>query len=357
MTLTRRALAAAALAMTATPVLAKGPRPIVIAHRGASGERPEHTPMAYRLAIAQGADFIEPDLVITKDGHLVVRHENEIGGTTDVAARPEFAARKTRKVIDGQPLEGWFTEDFTLAELKTLRCRERLPQLRPGNARYDGQEPIQTFEEVVALAREEGGRAGRLIGLYPEMKHPRHFASVGLPFEARMAAALKTAGLDSRDAPVFVQCFEVGPLKTIRGLTKARLVQLIDSEGAPADLADQPYAGMVTASGLKAIAAYADGVGPDKGYVVPTDGEILLAPTSLVADAHAVGLVVHPWTVRAENYFLPRSLQRGPSFQADRARMSGDVEAMLTALYKAGVDGLFSDFPGLAVGVRGELFP
>ena len=357
MTLTRRAFAATALAMTATPVLAARSRPIVIAHRGASGERPEHTPMAYRLAIAQGADFIEPDLVVTKDGHLVARHENEIGGTTDIAARPEFAARKTSKIIDGQSITGWFTEDFTLAELKTLRCRERLPQLRPGNTRYDGQEAIPTFEEVVALAREEGARVGRTIGLYPEMKHPRHFASVGLPIEERMVAALKAAGLDSREAPVFVQCFEVGPLKAIRRLTRARLVQLIDSEGAPADLPGQTYAGMVTAGGLKAIAAYADGVGPDKSYVVPTDGEALLPATRLVADAHAAGLLVHPWTVRAENHFLPGSLQRGPAFQADRARMTGDVEAMLTALYRAGVDGLFSDFPGIAAGGRGELFP
>ncbi|MDP1631421.1 MAG: glycerophosphodiester phosphodiesterase [Caulobacter sp.] len=348
MTLTRRTLTVASLAMAASPAFARKTRPIVIGHRGASGERPEHTPMAYRLAIEQGADFIEPDLVITRDGHLVARHENEIGGTTDVGSRPEFAARKTTKVIDGSPVTGWFTEDFTLAEVKTLRCRERLPQLRPGNTKFDGQETIPTFEEVVAIAR-----AGK-VGVYPEMKHPTHFASVGLPFEDRMAAALKAAGLDSRDAPVFVQCFEVGALKTIRAKTAARLIQLIDSEGAPADTPGLTYADMTSAEGLRAVAAYADGVGPDKSLVVPTDGLSLLAPTALVADAHAVGLQVHPWTVRAENYFLPTTLQRGLAIRPDRPRLHGDVAAMFRALYEAGVDGLFSDFPSLAVEARRE---
>jgi glycerophosphoryl diester phosphodiesterase len=347
MTLTRRSLAAASLAMAASPAFARPhrPRPIVIGHRGASGERPEHTPMAYRLAIAQGADFIEPDLCITKDGHLVARHENEIGGTTDIGARPEFAARKTTKVIDGQSITGWFTEDFTLAEIKTLRARERLPQLRPANTAFDGQEAIPTFAEVVAIAKAAG------VGVYPEMKHPRHFASVGLPFEQRMADALKAEGLNAKSAKVFVQCFEVGPLKTIRALTKAPLVQLIDSEGSPADLPDLKYVDMVTADGLKAIAAYADGVGPDKSMIVPTDGQILLPPTALVANAHKAGLKVHPWTVRAENYFLPATLQKGPQ-GPERPRLHGDVDAMFKALYAAGVDGLFSDFPGLAVESR-----
>ncbi|MBI5940020.1 MAG: glycerophosphodiester phosphodiesterase, partial [Caulobacterales bacterium] len=293
MSLSRRTLTAASLALAASPAFAKPhrPRPIVIGHRGASGERPEHTPMAYRLAIEQGADFIEPDLCITKDGHLVARHENEIGGTTDVGARAEFAGRKITKVIDGQSITGWFTEDFTLAEIKTLRARERLPQLRPANTSWDGQETIPTFDEVVAIARAAG------VGVYPEMKHPTHFASVGFDFPGLMAAALNANKLNSRRAPVFVQCFEVKPLKAIRSLTKARLVQLIDSEGSPADLPGLKYADMVTAEGLKAIAAYADGVGPDKSLVVPTDGKILQPATDLVTNAHAAGLQVHPWTV------------------------------------------------------------
>lgn len=344
MTLTRRAFAASAAALAATPALARSKaRPLVIAHRGASGERPEHTRSAYRLAVEQGADFIEPDLVITKDGHLVARHENEIGGTTDVAGKAEFASRKATKVIDGQSVEGWFTEDFTLAELKTLRCRERLPQLRPGNTAYDGQDTIPTFDEVCAIARDMG------VGVYPEMKHPRYFASIGLPFEQRMVDALKANGLDSAQAKVFVQCFEVAPLKTLRPLTKAKLVQLIDSEGSPADAPGFTYADMTSAAGLKAIAAYADGVGPEKGYVVPTDGRILLPATAFVTDAHAAGLKVHPWTVRAENYFLPAGLRTPPGATADEDMIRhGQVDPLFEALFKAGVDGLFTDFPGLA---------
>lgn len=351
MTLTRRALGAASLSLAMASSAFAGPRwkPVVIGHRGCSGERPEHTPMAYRRAIEQGADYIEPDLVITKDGHLVARHENEIGGTTDVAAHPEFAGRKATKVIDGQSIEGWFTEDFTLAELKTLRCRERLPRLRPENAKFDGQEAIPTFEEVVAIARA----SARPIGVYPEMKHPTHFASVGLEFPDRLAAQLKALDLDDGSFRVFVQCFEVGALKAIRGKTKARLVQLIDSEGGPADLPDVKYADMITPEGLKAVAAYANGIGPDKSLVVPTDGEVLLPPTTLVKDAQAAGLLVHPWTVRAENYFLPKALRKGDDpGAADYLRQHGNVDAVFKALYAAGVDGLFSDFPGLAVAAQ-----
>jgi len=349
MMLTRRTLAHAAfgtLAAAAMPAAAKAPaRPIVIAHRGASGERPEHTLMAYRLAIEEGCDFIEPDLVVTRDGALVVRHENEISGTTDVAARPEFAARRTAKTVDGEAVEGWFTEDFTLAELKTLRARERLPKLRPGSAAYDGQETIATFQEVVDLAKAESRRTGRTIGVYPEMKHPTYMATMGLPIEGRLARALKDNWLDGRDAPVFVQCFEVAPLKTFAMLSRARRVQLVSAEGGPADRAGTLYAQMLTPQGLKEIAAYADGLGPDWALILPTaaDGS-LGAPTSLVADAHAAGLAVHPWTVRAENRYLPPALRRGEGEAAH-----GDAEAVLKALYAAGVDGVFSDFPGLAV--------
>jgi glycerophosphoryl diester phosphodiesterase len=339
--LTRRTLAATVLAAAAAPAFATPKtRPLVIAHRGASGERPEHTLMAYRLAIAQGADFIEPDLVATKDGHLVVRHENEISGTTDVAARPEFAARRAEKVIDGEKVAGWFTEDFTLAELKTLRARERLSALRPASAAFDGRETIVTYQEVVDLAKAESRRLGRTIGTYPEMKHPTYFAGIGLPLEARLADALKANGLAARSAPVFVQCFEVEPLKTIGKLVQSRRVMLVGQGSAPMDVTSE--------AGVKAIAAFAEGLGPEWPLVVPTAGGALGAATGLVGWAHAAGMAVHPWTVRAENAFLPKTLQRGQGPAAH-----GDAEAVLKALYAAGVDGVFSDFPALAVQARG----
>jgi glycerophosphoryl diester phosphodiesterase len=341
MKITRRTFAATAAALGALPAMAAPKaRPIVIAHRGASGERPEHTLLGYRLAIAEGADFIEPDLVLTRDGHFVVRHENEIAGTTDVASRPEFAARKTTKVIDGQSITGWFTEDFTLAEIKTLRARERLPALRPGSARFDGQEPIPTYKEVVDLAKAESHRLGRTVGTYPEMKHPSYFAAMGLPMEQRLADTLKTYGLDSRSAPVFVQCFEVEPLKTIGRMTKARRVMLVGQGAAPVDV--------TSTAGIKAIAAFAEGLGPEWPLVIPIVDGGLGRVTSLVADAHAAGLAVHPWTVRAENAFLPARLRKGTA-PADH----GDVDAVYSALFASGVNGLFSDFPGLAVKARG----
>lgn len=332
--ITRRAFAASALALAAGPALAQPKtRPIVIAHRGASGERPEHTLMAYELAIAQGADFIEPDLVPTKDGHLVARHENEIGGTTDVAQRPEFAPRKTTKTIDGEQVTGWFTEDFTLAELKTLRARERLPQLRPDSATFDGQDTIPTFAEVVNLAKAKG------VGVYPEMKHPSYFAGIGLPLEGRLADTLKRADLNSATAKVFVQCFETEPLKAFGRLSRARRVMLVGQGPAPVDLASE--------AGVKAIAGFAEGLGPEWPLVVPVSDGALGSPTPLVGWAHAAGLQIHPWTVRAENHFLPERLKRGASPAAH-----GDATALLKALYAAGVDGAFSDFPGLAAQAR-----
>ncbi|HEY8573218.1 glycerophosphodiester phosphodiesterase [Phenylobacterium sp.] len=341
MDLTRRTALAGAAALAATPVLAQPkPKPLVIAHRGASGLRPEHTLMAYKLAIEQGADFIEPDLVLTRDGQFVARHENEISGTTDVAKRPEFAARKTTKDIDGQKVEGWFTEDFTLAELKTLRARERLPALRPGSATFDGQEAIPTFQEVIDLARAETRRTGRTIGLYPEMKHPTYFSRIGLNMEVRLTTLLARNDLNSPTAPVFVQCFEPGPLRTLLSICRARRVMLVGQGPAPVDVKSP--------EGLKAIAAFADGVGPEWPLVVPIVDGGLGPPTQLVAWAHAAKLQVHPWTVRAENAFLPPKLKRGTA-----AAEHGDTEALLRAIYAAGVDGVFSDFPALAVQARG----
>lgn len=312
---------------------------LVIAHRGASGERPEHTLGSYTLAIEQGADFIEPDLVLTKDGILVARHENEISETTDVSARPEFAGRKTSKTIDGQTMTGWFTEDFTLAELKTLRAKERLPQLRKANMAFDGQFEIPTFEEILELAKAESVRTGRTIGVYPETKHPSYFASIGLPHEAPLLALLERYGHVDRSAPVFIQSFEVENLKALRAKTKVRLIQLMDEKGSPPDRPDLNYPDMATAEGLKAVAAYADGVGPNKALVIPrTLLGNLGEPTMLVRDAHRAGLAVHPWTFRRENFFLPLNAKSGVD-----PRAVGDVESEIRAYLATGIDGFFSD--------------
>ena len=311
-------------------------RPILIAHRGASGERPEHTLAAYELAIAQGADFIEPDLVPTRDGVLIARHENNIADTTDVADRPEFADRRATRTIDGARQTGWFTEDFTLAEIRTLRARERLPLLRPANRAYDGQFAIPTFAEVIALAKRAGEAAGRTIGIYPETKHPGYFASIGLGTDAPLAAMLREAGWSGADAPVFVQSFEVANLKRLRAMIDVPLIQLMDDRGGPADGAVESYAAMATAAGLRAVADYAAGIGPNKAMVVTPAGQA----TPLVADAHAAGLQVHPWTFRAENYFLPRNLRNGLN-----PRRHGDLAEEIRRHLAAGVDGFFTDFP------------
>ena len=318
------------------------PRIVVIGHRGASGERPEHTLLSYQRAIDTGADFIEPDLVPTKDGELVARHENNITDTTDVAAHPEFAARKTTKTIDGQTLTGWFTEDFTLAELKTLRAKERLPKIRPGNTAFDGQATIPTLDEIIALAKKESARLHRTIGIYPETKHPTYFASIGLPLEGRLVAKLKAAGWDRADAPVFIQSFEVNNLKHLKTMTGIRLIQLVAAEDGPADKAAPSYAAMMMPEGLKQVATYAWGIGPDKAMLWNGD-----APTTLVADAHAAGLRVHPWTYRAENYFVRPAFRRGTDPKAH-----GDVAGEIRAALDQGIDGFFTDFPQIGVETR-----
>ena len=324
------------------------PSPTVIAHRGASGERPEHTRAAYELAIDQGADFIEPDLVMTRDGHLVVRHENEIGETTDVADRPEFAARRTTRDVDGAPITGWFTEDFTLAELKTLRARERLPALRPASAAFDGQEPILTFDEVIVIARDASARTGRVIGVAPELKHPSHFGALGLPMEDVFIAALERNGLTGAHAPVLIQCFEVGTLERLAARIDSPLLQLMQAHGGPADRRGATYAEMATPHGLAEIARYAGYIGVQDLMVVPRDdaGRALEA-SSLTKDAHAAGLKVVVWTFRAENVFLPAQYRVG-----DASAAHGDFEGWLKAIYALGVDAVFSDFPAAAVDVR-----
>lgn len=336
---------------TAAAGAAAPTRPIVIGHRGASALRPEHTLAAYQKAIDDGADFIEPDLVITRDGVLVARHENEIGGTTDVASHPEFVRRRTTKTIDGTAITGWFTEDFTLAELKTLRAVERIPKNRPANTAFNGRFEVPTFEEVIALAQRASHETGRTVGIYPETKHPSYFQRLGLPLEPPLLAALEAHGYTGPDAPVFVQSFEVGNLRALRQQTQVPLIQLY---GAPSErpfdavLAQSrwTYGDMATPTGLREVARYAQGVGPAKDQVIPRDAHNrLAAPTRLVADAHACGLQVHIYTLRPENPFLPADLRRGnPEAVSER----GDMAAELRAYLAAGVDGVFTDDPAVA---------
>ncbi len=327
-------------------------QPIVIGHRVASGYRPEHTLESYRLAIRQGADYIEPDLVSTKDGVLVARHENEISGTTDVAAHPEFAARKATKTIDGVTVTGWFTEDFTLAELKTLRAKERLPQVRVANTAFDGKFEVPTFQEVIDLARAESKARGRTIGVYPETKHPSYFASIGLPLEEPLVAVLKANKLTHRNDPVFIQSFETANLRKLDRMIDVPLIQLMDASGRPYDftIAGDPrtYADLASAAGLAWVAKYADGIGLHKDLIVPRDAAgKLRAPTSVIRDAHRVKLLVHAWTFRAENQFLPVDFRIGTDPNA-----RGDITAEYELFFGLGLDGAFADQPDTAVAAR-----
>jgi len=296
---------------------------VVIAHRGASGERPEHTLESYRLAIEQGADYIEPDLVMTRDGVLIARHENEIGGTTDVANRPEFAARRRAQIIEGETMTGWFTEDFTLAEIKGLRARERLPGLRPRNCAFDGRLSVPTFDEILQLVTETNRRrsTGPRIGVYPETKHPAHFTAIGLPQEQAVLAALNRFDYGREGSPVFIQSFDPNNLRQLRDMTHLPLVQLLEHE-----LGD-----------LHRIAEYADGIGIAKS----------LATAKGIADAHSLDLTVHVWTFRAENEFLPADLKIGDA-PAGHGNLDGEIERYLSR----GIDGFFTDFPAIGVRIR-----
>ena len=294
-----------------------GARPLIIGHRGASGYRPEHTLEGYRLAAQMGADFIEPDLVSTKDGILIARHENEIGGTTDAAVR--FPDRRATRTVDGQSLTGWFTEDFTLAEIKTLRAKERLATRSHD---YDGKFQVPTFDEVLDLAQQLGRELGRPVGVYPETKHPTYFGSIGLPLEDRLLASLTRYGWNSKDSPVFIQSFEEN-LRQIRPRTTVRLIRLLEGK-VPTD------------AELREITSYADGIGPNSRLVIPANADrTLKEPTDLVARAHAAGLLVHIWTLRAEPAFL------SPSYHSD-------FVAEFRQYRELGVDGIFTDFPDVA---------
>jgi glycerophosphoryl diester phosphodiesterase len=310
---------AVALSLMLAAFAAAPPRPLIIGHRGASGHRPEHTLASYRLAAEMGADFVEPDLVSTKDGVLIARHENEIGATTDVASK--FPDRKATRTGDGQSIAGWFTEDFTLAEIKTLRAKERLAFR---SHEFDGRFDVPTFDEVIDLAQQMGKELGRPIGIYPETKHPTYFRGIGLPIEEKLLASLTAHGWNRRDAPVFIQSFESGNLRELRKKTGVRLMQLVTT------------AASVDAAGLKDIAGYADAIGPEKRLIVPVgpDGS-LLPPTDLVTRAHALGLLVHVWTLRIDKEFLP-------------AGYHGRAEAEFEQFRTLGVDGLFTDFPDVA---------
>ena len=329
--------------------------PIVIGHRGAAGYRPEHTLASYRLAIELGADFIEPDLVSTKDHVLVARHENDITATTNVADHPEFATRRITKVVDGTSINGWFTEDFTLAELRTLRAKERLPDVRPQNTAFDGIELVPTFQEVIDLAKRFR------VGIYPETKHPTYFRGIGLPLEEPLVATLRANGLDRPDAKVFIQSFEVGNLEQLHRMTKVPLIQLLDELGRPFDFVvsgdPRTYKDLAKPAGLAEIATYARGIGPNKNLIVPRDSSNhLQTPTSLVGDAHHAGLLLHPFTFRNENTFLPQDFRQGNPASPEFLRARGDSPAEFRLFFGLGVDGLFTDDSDTAVATRTEMF-
>ncbi|MEV4879092.1 glycerophosphodiester phosphodiesterase [Streptomyces cyaneofuscatus] len=326
------------------------PVPTVIGHRGASGYRPEHTLGSYQLALDLGAHIVEQDLVPTKDGHLVCRHENDITATTDVADHPEFAGRKATKKIDGVSYTGWFTEDFTLAELKTLRATERIPGNRPDNTLYDGRWTIPTFEEVLRWAEKEGRKRKKPVWLYVETKHPTYFRSLGLGLEEPLARLLRRYGRDRKNSPLILQSFEPSSIQRLARLVATpRIVLLSGPKERPWDFVEsgdpRTVADLVKPAGLKWIASFAQGIGPTLDLVIPKDAAgRLTTPTTLVKDAHARGLLLHPYTLRNENSFLPADFRRGSDPNA-----YGDVFGAAAAYFATGIDGIFSDHPDTAL--------
>ncbi|WP_328367996.1 glycerophosphodiester phosphodiesterase [Streptomyces sp. NBC_00445] len=323
------------------------PVPTIIGHRGASGYRPEHTFGAYELALDMGAHVVEAgDLVPTKDGHIVCRHEPEIGGTTDVADHPEFASRKTTKVLDGVSTTGWFTEDFTLAELKTLRAIERIPANRPHNTLYNGRWEIPTFEEVLRWQDEQTRKRGKQVWIYPETKHPTYFRKLGLGLEERVAKLLRKYGKDRKNSPVILQSFEPTSIQRLNKLVGNPLAVLLSGPTTrPWDFVEagdpRTVADLVKPEGLKWIASYANGIGPTLDLIIPRDANgNLTKPTTLVKDAHAAGLILHPWTLRNENPFLPANFRKGTDADA-----YGDVFGAYKAYFATGIDGVFTDQP------------
>ncbi|MER5885844.1 glycerophosphodiester phosphodiesterase [Streptomyces sp. NPDC001941] len=331
------------------------PVPTVIAHRGTSGYRPEHTLGSYQLALDMGADVIEQDLVPTKDGHLVCRHENDITGTTDVADHAEFSGRRTTKTVDGVAITGWFTEDFTLAELKRLRAKERIPSVRQRNTLYDGRWAVPTFEEVLRWAEKEGRRRGRPVWLHVETKHPSYFRGLGLALEEPLAKLLRRYGRHRADSPVFLQSFEPGSIQRLARLVSSPRVVLLGAAGTrPWDFVEsgdpRTVADLIRPEGLKWIASYAQGIGPTLDLVIPRDAAgRLTEPTTLVRDAHARGLVLHPYTMRNENAFLPAEFRRGTDPNA-----YGDAFGAFAAYFATGIDGIFSDNTDTALLARAD---
>lgn len=333
------------------------PKILVIGHRGASALRPEHTLASYQKAIDDGADFIEPDLVSTKDGVLVTRHENEIGGTTNVSTLTQFADRKITKNIDGKDLTGWFTEDFTLSELQQLKARERIPEFRPANTAYNDLYPVPTLEQVIELVEANYKKTGKIIGLYIETKHPTYFKNQKLAMEDTLLKTLAKYKYTRDIAPVYLQSFEVSNLKYLKDqldlhktIKHAQIIQLYDAKTSqPADFVEsgetKTYADLATAQGLKDVAKYANGVGPSKGYILNFNDKGSVQTTSFISDAHAAGLKVHPYTFRPENNFLPKPLKCSQDKPAERCPTGALKE--FEAYFKAGVDGVFTDDPAL----------